>query len=70
MELLYSAAVAIPFVMIGTVFVGNFRGVRSYFTRGKEKRARSRNQAILALGWLFIILSLYPVLVELINTLS
>lgn len=69
MEILYLILVAVPFVLLGAAIVTNFRGLRGIFASGPEKGARGRNQMILALGWFFIIMPVYPVVCEVVRAL-
>ncbi|MGV9654881.1 hypothetical protein [Streptomyces sp. NPDC003554] len=69
MEILYLILVAVPFVLLGAAIVTNFRGLRGFFASGREKGARGRNQMILALGWFFMLMPLYPVTYEVVRTL-
>ncbi|MET8631689.1 hypothetical protein [Streptomyces sp. NPDC004680] len=69
MEILYSILVAVPFVLLGAAIVTNFRGLRGFFASGREKGARGRNQMILALGWFFVVVPVYPVVYEVVRAL-
>ncbi|MEU1410125.1 MULTISPECIES: hypothetical protein [unclassified Streptomyces] len=69
MDILYSILVAMPFVLLGAAIVANFRGLRGFFSSGREEGARGRNQMILALGWFFIVMPVYPVMYEVVHAL-
>jgi len=69
MDWFISLAVAVPFVALGTAIVRDYRGLRSSFYQPRmgppSEAAEQRYGGVIRLvGWVFIALSLYPLVTE------
>ncbi|MFJ2563511.1 MULTISPECIES: hypothetical protein [unclassified Streptomyces] len=69
MDWFISLALAVPFVALGTAIVRDYRGFRSRFYQPRTGRpsetAEQRYGGVTRLvGWVFIVLSLYPLVGE------
>ncbi|GAA3904227.1 hypothetical protein GCM10022207_86800 [Streptomyces lannensis] len=67
-----SLALAIPFVGLGTAIVRDYRGLRSSFCQPRmgppsEAAERRYGGVIRLVGWVFIVLLLYPLVAETIR---
>ncbi|MFJ8606126.1 hypothetical protein ACIRH0_02885 [Streptomyces sp. NPDC093675] len=72
MDWFISLAIAIPFVALGTAIVRDYRGLRSSFYQPRmgpqSEAAEQRYGRVTRLvGWVFIVLSLYPLAAETIR---
>lgn len=67
MSLFVSIVVAIPPVLIGVALLRNFRGFADFFSGEGRRDARKISKIV---GWLFIVLPLYPVVWEFFAVVS
>ncbi|MGW8688664.1 hypothetical protein ACWGNN_48300 [Streptomyces sp. NPDC055817] len=72
MDWFISLAIAIPFVALGTAIVRDYRGLRSSFYQPRmgppsEAAEQRYGRVIRLVGWVFIVLSLYPLAAETIR---
>lgn len=61
MSLFISIVVAVPLVLLGVALLRNFRGFADFFSGEGRGDARKISKIV---GWLFIVLPLYPVIWE------
>nr|WP_260463723.1 RHS repeat-associated core domain-containing protein [Streptomyces sp. TRM72054] len=67
MSLFISIMVAIPLVLLGVALLRNFRGFADFFSGEGRGDARKISKIV---GWLFIVLPLYPVIWEFFAVVS
>ncbi|WP_405557027.1 hypothetical protein OIE52_25570 [Streptomyces canus] len=62
MDLLIALAVFSPVIALGLAVVTDYRGLRTFFFQGGSTEQKYRIPALLT-GWLFVVLSLYAIVV-------